>query len=786
MESYSMDENDFATWRSDQAVESKGIRLLWFCALSGQKSWTSSFDRTQARKHWMVHEVSWISWVERNRRRTSRVRAEYWHNTAVASWGDDDREQDPTSSEIESSSCRCTTASIGRKMETYKSVFWILWKLMRTPADFLKDIGHSSDQGQKKNWNAHLQAKQFVEPLYRYDNASSRRKWTSHLSSNLCVGPRIIEKQERRKVIESPQRWHVDRRVAISHNHFREPARCPRSDLGLARRIGSADPFSSTVKPAAKMNDKSPSISVPVQGDLLRRTFKWVKQRRCCIFEEKQDFSWTSWQSMHDMDAWKSWSMPRKDVTSKWCDSTRKDGFEYEKKGHASSVSMWNWNQSWIHEGWLISMEDCDLQRDEQIRWRTSRRKWWIYSLQRSDHKHGETRCDRTEGTTKSTIFVLKDVRAHWPTEVEWYSCRRPRQQQVLSYRVSKTVTRTQRHHGSHREDDGATDWNTLLPMLFRDHENARGWTNHEWWDHLHRGNDKKIFQYCMNTDGFIHYMRAIQGHSGANKVDPSLLDSVKFSFMWSEYLYQVGCCLCEYQKTKEILYQKVSVDTTEQSNTKTLLKNSTRRKRSSRVLRNGHLMIGFLFWHKEEEPRKSFNIAWILTLPDIIDPELQDNVLLPRGFTEYIYHVGNVSEVHSVIRNGVIPGGRSLKRDRHSVFFTIVNPMEDENCMEETPCDMTKPRIVPYTNIWKPHQNTVYWCTLKLAQEKGLMFHQTRSRAIVLYDTLPAVCIEKVVCMKTKDEWALPKGTLDSESTAGCTKIEPANRSTKINVNKM
>ena len=60
------------------------------------------------------------------------------------------------------------------------------------------------------------------------------------------------------------------------------------------------------------------------------------------------------------------------------------------------------------------------------------------------------------------------------------------------------------------------------------------------------------------------------------------------------------------------------------------------------------------------------------------IDPELQDNVLLPKGFTEYIYHVGNVSEV------GGIPGGESLKRGRQSVFFTMVNPMEDENCVEE------------------------------------------------------------------------------------------------------
>ena len=30
-------------------------------------------------------------------------------------------------------------------------------------------------------------------------------------------------------------------------------------------------------------------------------------------------------------------------------------------------------------------------------------------------------------------------------------------------------------------------------------------------------------------------------------------------------------------------------------------------------------------------------------------------------------------------------------------MFFTITNPMEDDNGMEETPCDLTKPRIAPY-----------------------------------------------------------------------------------------
>ena len=28
---------------------------------------------------------------------------------------------------------------------------------------------------------------------------------------------------------------------------------------------------------------------------------------------------------------------------------------------------------------------------------------------------------------------------------------------------------------------------------------------------------------------------------------------------------------------------------------------------------------------------------------------------------------------------------------------------MEDDDGMEETPCDLTKPRIVPYKNTWKP-----------------------------------------------------------------------------------
>ena len=36
-------------------------------------------------------------------------------------------------------------------------------------------------------------------------------------------------------------------------------------------------------------------------------------------------------------------------------------------------------------------------------------------------------------------------------------------------------------------------------------------------------GGQKKIFQYCSDSSGTILYLRALQGHSGRNLIDPSL-----------------------------------------------------------------------------------------------------------------------------------------------------------------------------------------------------------------------------------------------------------------------
>ena len=43
-----------------------------------------------------------------------------------------------------------------------------------------------------------------------------------------------------------------------------------------------------------------------------------------------------------------------------------------------------------------------------------------------------------------------------------------------------------------------------------------------------------------------------------------------------------------------------------------------------------------------------------------------------------------------------------------------------------------------------------MYWVEIKLAQKKGFKFYQTRSNAIILYNTLPAYCIPKPIKMET------------------------------------
>ena len=220
-------------------------------------------------------------------------------------------------------------------------------------------------------------------------------------------------------------------------------------------------------------------------------------------------------------------------------------------------------------------------------------------------------------------------------------------------YEVSKKETFLLRHSQQmHREEDGAIHFWRIKENLQNQFPQSIHWSDDRWKACLAAGGGvKRRFQYCSDISRTIVYLRALQGHSGRN----------------------------------------------------------------------------------------------------LIDPPLQDNVVIQRNFFQYIYHVECASKLHSIISSGLIPGGQSSSK-RQTVFFLLIGPM-DKSHQDPDVFDLNAPRHAQYLhNARKRYQDAVYWLDINLAIKKGLTFYHTRSNAIILQETLPAYCIPKVVRMKTRE----------------------------------
>ena len=106
---------------------------------------------------------------------------------------------------------------------------------------------------------------------------------------------------------------------------------------------------------------------------------------------------------------------------------------------------------------------------------------------------------------------------------------------------------------------------------------------------------------------------------------------------------------------------------------------------------RMGPMIDGKLVWLQAEDPNGDISIALIIwdqlflralqghSGCNLIDPALQDNVLIGPGVFPYIYHVGSTFNLHSIISNGLVPGGQNLSR-RQTVFFLPVDPRNEDH----------------------------------------------------------------------------------------------------------
>ena len=119
-----------------------------------------------------------------------------------------------------------------------------------------------------------------------------------------------------------------------------------------------------------------------------------------------------------------------------------------------------------------------------------------------------------------------------------------PEDYSSVDYPVSKQLSTLLRHGHLPREEDGAIEFWRIKEYLQDHFLFCHHWSDDVWKSKMARGGggNKKIFQYCTDSSGAILYLRALQGHSGRNLIDPSLQDNVVIPDGFFKYIYHVGC----------------------------------------------------------------------------------------------------------------------------------------------------------------------------------------------------------------------------------------------------
>ena len=104
-----------------------------------------------------------------------------------------------------------------------------------------------------------------------------------------------------------------------------------------------------------------------------------------------------------------------------------------------------------------------------------------------------------------------------------------PSEQNLAAYDLSKKVISLLRHNQTvQREKDVAIEFYRIKFYLRSHSSQVQHWSDDRWKACLAAGGgSKRRYQYCSDNSGRILYLRALQGHSGNNLIDPTLQDNV-------------------------------------------------------------------------------------------------------------------------------------------------------------------------------------------------------------------------------------------------------------------
>ena len=121
-----------------------------------------------------------------------------------------------------------------------------------------------------------------------------------------------------------------------------------------------------------------------------------------------------------------------------------------------------------------------------------------------------------------------------------------PAEPSLSAYEVSKKVINLLRHNQTvQREDDGPIQFWRIKFHLRNQIPQNQYWSDARWKVCLAAGGgSKRRYQYCSDIPGTFLYLRALQGHSGRNLIDPLLQDNVIIQRGLFQHIYHIGCAL--------------------------------------------------------------------------------------------------------------------------------------------------------------------------------------------------------------------------------------------------
>ena len=109
-----------------------------------------------------------------------------------------------------------------------------------------------------------------------------------------------------------------------------------------------------------------------------------------------------------------------------------------------------------------------------------------------------------------------------------------PSKPTLAAYDLSKKVISLLRHNQTvQREDDGAIQFLRIKFHLRNHSSQVQHWSDDRWKSCLAAGSD---------NSGRIFYLRALQGHSGNNLIDPTLQDNAVIESGIFHHIYHIGC----------------------------------------------------------------------------------------------------------------------------------------------------------------------------------------------------------------------------------------------------